>query len=233
MSGWPRRQWKQVPMQAALAMRIRGRENHQRMRLCRWSATTALLIGVAVGAAPVGHAQPENDVDDLAGAASSDEPLPAPSGDLVGVKPPADTLPPPPATPYPDVGLIVRSYERRQPGEFFTASNEGVWFSTPLGLNCGIWDRGSFGCTGDIRGAPPGTTHIGWVNGNIVTRYDSYDPLLPMQFPPGRAERMLPPRSFVEYNGTRCTTMADSSTFCARGSFQFLVTPTTTILSPP
>lgn len=114
--------------------------------------------------------------------------------------------------------------------DYFTSSAGGVWFSTPLGLNCGIWDRGSFGCTGDIRGATSGTTNIGWVNGNIVTRHD---PLLGVQFPPGRAERDLPPRSYIEYNGTRCTTMTDTSTYCSRGPFKFFVTPTRTYLSPP
>ena len=139
----------------------------------------------------------------------------------------------PPPSPYPDEAFILNSYVQLDPNEFFTASAAGVWFVSPLGLNCGIWDRGSFGCIGEIRGAPPGTTHIGWVNGNIVTRYDTYDPLLRIQFPPGRAERTLPPRSYVSYNGTRCTTMADSSIFCARGPFKFLVTPTRTWLSPP
>ena len=139
----------------------------------------------------------------------------------------------PPPSPYPDDALILTAYGQLGPNEFFTASAAGVWFLSPLGLNCGIWDRGSFGCIGDIRGAPPGTTHIGWVNGNIVTRYDTYDPLLRIQFPPGQAERTLPPRSYVSYNGTRCATMADSSTYCARGPFKFLVTPTRTWLSPP
>ena len=138
-----------------------------------------------------------------------------------------------PPNPYPDDRLIVRSYELRPADQFFNASAGGVWFTTPLGLTCGIWDRGSFGCSGDIRGAPPGTSRIGWVNGNIVTRYDAYDPLLRFQFPPGQGERMLPPRSYVTYNGTTCATMADTSTYCARGPFQFFVTPTRTWLSPP
>lgn len=137
---------------------------------------------------------------------------------------------PAPTSPYPDSNLIIRSYDLVRYDDYFTPSAGGVWFSTPLGLNCGIWDRGSFGCTGDIRGAPPGTTNVGWVNGNIVTRYDW---LLGVQFPPGRAERELPPRSYIEYNGTRCATMADSSTFCSRGPFRFFVTPTGTWLSPP
>jgi hypothetical protein len=194
-------------------------------RVFRWLAALACVIGVAVCTAPTGYAQP-------------DEPSPDPlAADAQPAAPAAPAIPADPgsslSTSYPDGDLILRSYDRRDPAEFFTASNEGVWFSTPLGLNCGIWDRGSFGCTGDIRGAPPGTTRIGWVNGNIVTRYDSHDPLLRFQFPPGRAEQTLPPRSYVEYNGTTCATMADTSTYCKRGPFRFLVTPTHTVLSPP
>ncbi|MDF3339483.1 hypothetical protein P3H80_18745 [Mycolicibacterium septicum] len=133
-------------------------------------------------------------------------------------------------SPYPSTYLILDYYDKVKYDDYFTSSAGGVWFSTPLGLNCGIWDRGSFGCVGDIRGAPPGTTNIGWVNGNVVTRYDW---LLGVQFPAGRAERELSPRSYIEYNGTRCATMADTSTYCARGPFRFFVTPTRTWLSPP
>ncbi len=136
----------------------------------------------------------------------------------------------PTSDPFPDVSFLVKYYDNVRYDDYFTNSSGGVWFSTPLGLNCGIWDRGSFGCTGDIRGAPPGTTNIGWVNGNIVTRYDW---LLGVQFPPGRAERDLPPRSYISYNGTICATMADSSSFCSRGPYKFFVTPTQTWLSPP
>lgn len=132
--------------------------------------------------------------------------------------------------PYPSASLILNHYTRVTYDDYFTRSAGGVWFSTPLGLNCGIWDRGSFGCAGTIPGAPPGTTNIGWVNGNIVTRYDW---LLGVQFPPGWAQRELVPRSYIEYNGTRCATMADASTFCSRGPFQFFVTPSRTWLSPP
>lgn len=135
-----------------------------------------------------------------------------------------------PSSPYPATYLILDYYEKVKYDDYFTSSSGGVWFSTPLGLNCGIWDRGSFGCTGDIRGAPPGTTNVGWVTGNLVTRYDW---LLGVQIPPGRAERELAPRSYIEYNGTRCATMADSSTYCMHGPFRFFVTPTRTWLSPP
>ncbi|MGV0739764.1 hypothetical protein ABQF35_25470 [Mycobacterium syngnathidarum] len=134
------------------------------------------------------------------------------------------------SSPYPPTYLILDYYDKVKYDDYFTSNVGGVWFSTPLGLNCGIWDRGSFGCSGDIRGAPPGTNNIGWVNGNIVTRYDG---LLAAQIPLGRAERELAPRTYIEYNGTRCATMADMSTYCSRGPFRFFVTPTRTWLSPP
>lgn len=137
---------------------------------------------------------------------------------------------PPPPSPYPDEKLILRSYAVHEADEFFTASANGVWFTTPSGLNCGIWDRGSFGCQGVISGAPD-DSYIGWVTGNIVVRHDW---LLGLQFPPGaQAERPMPPRSYVNYLGTMCAVMADTSTYCSRGPFKFFVTPTQTWLSPP
>jgi hypothetical protein len=135
-----------------------------------------------------------------------------------------------PSSPFPSTYTILNYYDKVKYDGYFTNSAGGVWFSTPLGLNCGIWDRGSFGCTGDIRGAPPGTTNVGWITGQIEARYDW---ALGLQFPPGRAERDLPPRSYIEYNGTRCTTMADTSTYCQRGPYRIFVTPTRTWLNPP
>lgn len=167
------------------------------------SAVVALLVGFAISGTPLGHADP-------------------------------DVFPPP--SPYPKFEFIIRSYDRHEPDEFFTATQNFtanfnvLWFQAPGGLSCTIWDRGSFGCTGDIQGAPPGTSHIGWVNGNLVVRHD---PQLSWQFPPGQAERPLPPRSYVSYLGTTCAVTPDNSTYCIRGPYQFLVTPTHTWLSPP
>src|SRR5690349_6247473 len=106
-------------------------------RVRRWAATTMLLVALASGTAPNGFAEPDDNGDQSAGGALySDpllaDPLPAPSDDLAGVAPNADSLPPPRATPYPDI-ILIQTYEARRPDEFFTSSNEGVWFSTPLG----------------------------------------------------------------------------------------------------
>lgn len=133
-----------------------------------------------------------------------------------------------PSSPYPASYFILRYYESVEYDDYFTSSSGGVWFTTPLGLNCGIWDRGAFACQGDIRGAP-GVTNVGWVSGQIRMRTD---PGFAFLTPPGRAERELPPRSYIAYNGTTCATMADLSTYCSRGYFRFFVTPTHTWLSP-
>lgn len=135
-----------------------------------------------------------------------------------------------PTSPFPVTNLILHYYDEVNYTDYFTNSSGGVWFSTPLGLNCGIWDRGSFGCSGNIPGASPGTHNVGWITGQIEPRYDL---ALGLYFPPGRAERDLPPRSYIEYNGTRCATMVDTSTYCQRGPFRFFVTPTRTWLAPP
>lgn len=202
----------------------RGRQMDRPTRHRRWLGIITMVLGVVLGTAPMGHAQPTSDGDqtgtDQTGEVQVQRPKEAePTG--------ADF------SPFPEYEIILDSYTQRNPADFFTASHEGVWFMTPLGLNCGIWDRGSFGCTGDIRGAPPGTTEIGWQNGNIVTRYDANDPLFRIKFAHGQAEQALPLRNYVSYNGTTCATMSDTSTYCVRGPFKFFVTPTRTWLSPP
>ena len=114
-----------------------------------------------------------------------------------------------PNSPFPVTNLIIRTYAK-------------VKYD---------WDRGAFACTGDIRGAAEGSTNVvGWVSGQIRMRSD---PSFTVLMPPGIAERDLPLRHFIEYNGTRCATMADTSTYCQRGAFRFFVTPTRTWLAPP
>lgn len=62
-----------------------------------------------------------------------------------------------PKKPYPDVSR----YAKLDFEGFQIDGKPGVWFSSPTGLNCGIWDEGSFGCTEPIPGAPAGTNQIG------------------------------------------------------------------------
>jgi hypothetical protein len=131
------------------------------------------------------------------------------------------------ASPYPEMAHITTWYDQLQPDGFFIPDHPGVWFLSPYGLNCGIWDNGGFGCTGDIPGAPPGTHHIAWFNGNRAVHYGW---TAAIQFPAGQAQRTLPPRSYVTYNSTTCAITPDSSTYCTRGEFRFLMTQTQTWL---
>lgn len=129
--------------------------------------------------------------------------------------------------PFPDDSLVRTWYTEMQPADYFLADQPGVWFLSPTGLNCGIWAWGSFGCTGDIPGLPPGENHIAWYNGNRAVHHGW---TAAIQFPPGRAERQLPPRSFVTYatpgsGETTCAVTPEGDTYCAHGEFKFLTTP--------
>ncbi|QLL07375.1 hypothetical protein [Mycobacterium vicinigordonae] len=134
----------------------------------------------------------------------------------VHADPPADV----PVAPFPDIEYISAWYNQLDPDGFSLPG--GVWFLTPSGLNCGIWDGGGFGCAGDIPGAPPDDTHIAWFNGNRAVHHGW---TAAMQFPAGQAERTLPRRSFVSYNSTTCAITPDSNTYCGHGEFKFLITP--------
>ena len=146
-------------------------------------------------------------------------------------EPPGDAA----ASPFPDMAHITAWYRQLQPEEFFTPDHQPlvgdttgqqyVWFLSPSGLNCGIWFWGSFGCAGDIPGAPPGDNHIAWYNGNRAVN-DGWTAAI--QFPPGQAQRTLPPRSYVTYNSTTCAITPDGSIYCGHGEFKFLVTQTET-----
>ncbi|MEB3980108.1 hypothetical protein OQ968_02395 [Mycobacterium sp. 663a-19] len=130
--------------------------------------------------------------------------------------------------PYPKDSLVLTAYTRLDPAQYFLPGLYGVYFLTPSGLNCGIWLRGSFGCAGPLPGTPPGTDHIGWFNGDTRVHHDS---AIAIGFPNAQAQRVLPFRSYLNWNETTCATMADSSTYCYRGMFRFLITPNGTYLN--
>lgn len=137
---------------------------------------------------------------------------------------PSDT----PPTPYPTADLILTNYHRVAPEDYFIPGNYGVYFLSPTGLNCGIWLWGSFGCTGDLPGAPPGVNRIGWFNGEQRVHYDW---TVAIQFPNTQAFNVLPPQSYIVWNETMCATMTDSSTYCKRGGNRFFITPRGTYLN--
>lgn len=132
-------------------------------------------------------------------------------------EPPEDAAP----KPFPDPADITAWYDELAPEKFFIPQQPGVWFLTPSGLNCGIWGWGSFGCAGAIPGAPPGDDHIAWFNGNRAVHHGW---TAAIQYPPGQAQRTLPPRSYVTFNSTTCAITPDGNTYCGHGEFKFLVT---------
>jgi hypothetical protein len=150
-------------------------------------------------------------------------------GLTVGTTLPANADPPDtaPVSPFPEMKHIAVWYNQLQPDQFFIPDRPDVWFRSPSGLNCGIWHWGSFGCTGDIGGAPPDVHHIAWFNGNRAVHYGA---TAAIQFPAGQAQQTLPPRSYVTYESTTCATMPDNSTYCEHGDFRFLIAQTQTWL---
>ncbi|MFT8177495.1 hypothetical protein BKG83_20025 [Mycobacteroides chelonae] len=132
--------------------------------------------------------------------------------------------PPPEATsdPFPD----VRYYDELNANDF--AQPGGVWFIGPAGQNCGIWGRGSFGCSGVIPGAPAGTNHIGWIDGDRAVHYDWS---MAVRFPAVEAGQPLPARSKISHQGTTCAATPDNRTYCERGPMRFAIELTRTWLS--
>lgn len=131
---------------------------------------------------------------------------------------------PPEATsdPFPD----IRYYDELDAEAF--ALPGGVWFVAPTGQDCGIWGLGNFGCAGDIPGAPAGTRHIGWINGDRAVHYD---PSFAARFPATQAQQPLPPFSKITHQGTTCAATPNGRTYCERGPLRFFLEPTKTWLS--
>jgi hypothetical protein len=127
------------------------------------------------------------------------------------------------STPYPE----LRYFTEIDSAPYFL-ENSGVWFVTAQGLNCGIWWRGSFGCTGDIPGAPAGVHQIGWITGDARVHYDW---TMAIRFPPSQGSLTIPPLNYITFEGTTCATTLDGSTYCERGPFRLFITPTHTWLN--
>lgn len=123
--------------------------------------------------------------------------------------------------PFPDINVISAYYTELSPDEFSIPDHPGVWFLSATGMNCGIWVWGSFGCAGDIPGAPPGGDHIAWFNGNRAVHHGW---TAAVQYPAGQAQNPLPPLTYVKYEQSICATTVEGNTFCGHGPFQFLTT---------
>lgn len=131
--------------------------------------------------------------------------------------------------PYPDVQRTWK-YQKIDFEPYLRDGDTGAWFSTPLGLNCAIWDDGSFGCNGSFPGAPAGTNQVSWFPGDWQAHFDTTNELL---FTPETAPPVLPPKKYIAYRAVRCAVAPDNGVYCFRGHSansrngdQFYITPT-------
>jgi len=147
----------------------------------------------------------------------------------VGVAAPASAVPA--QSPYPDIDTT--QYERVVDIEMFKVTDEdGIWFTTMTGLYCGIADDGSYGCSGDLPGAPQGDNEVGWFVGDPFPRlYHADEP----RFASGSRQQILSGRLYVEYRGSRCAETRESGVYCIHGDdprSQIMVTTGMTFRGP-
>lgn len=130
-----------------------------------------------------------------------------------------------PTPNYPDLRYFTQidsaPYAQSEPSGATLPDQPGYWFITAQGLSCGIWFRGSFGCSGAIPGAPTNVHQIGWITGDTRVHYDW---TLSSRFPRPLGSAPIPPLSFINVEGTKCGTTSDNSTYCERGPWRMLVT---------
>jgi hypothetical protein len=127
----------------------------------------------------------------------------------MGAAAPASAVPA--QSPFPDTTHYERVVDIEQ---FKVTDEEGIWFTTPVGLYCGIGDDGSYGCSGDLPGAPSGENEVGWFPGDPFPRlYHTDEP----RFASGRRQSILAGQTYVEYRGSRCAVTMESGIYCMHG----------------
>jgi hypothetical protein len=109
---------------------------------------------------------------------------------------------------------------------FRVVDEDGVWFTSPLGVPCAIEDDGSYGCSGILPGVRAGENEIAWFVGDPFPRvYATNQP----RFDSGAGQTILLGRTYIEYRGSRCGTTRESWIYCIHGddpNSQLLVTST-------
>jgi len=125
----------------------------------------------------------------------------------VGLAAPAAAV----GAPYPDTTHYTRVSDLEK---YKVVDEDGIWFTTPLGLTCGIGDDGSYGCSGVLPGAPFGDNEVGWFPGDSFPRLYHADEL---RFNSGRSQAILIGEAYVDYRGSRCAVSSDSLVYCIHG----------------
>lgn len=110
--------------------------------------------------------------------------------------------------PYPD---IDQYHDAGSLEKFKLYAAEGIWFTTPLGLYCGIGEDSSFGCAGKLPGAPAGENEVAWFPGDPFPRlYQSDQP----RFNSGLNQQLLTAYTVLSYRGIKCAITMESGVYC-------------------
>jgi len=127
--------------------------------------------------------------------------------------------------PYPDISSYMSSGSLEK---FKLVNMDGVWFTTPIGLRCGIGDDGRYGCSGTLPGALPDANEISWYPGDASSRLHRSDA---PAFDSGRRQTLLGGGTVLAYRGSRCALTYDSAVYCINRDnldSQMMVTPSMT-----
>ncbi len=107
---------------------------------------------------------------------------------------------------YQSVGALER---------FRLVNRDGVWFTSPLGLHCGIADDGGYGCFGTIPGVEHNQNEIAWSPGDPVPILRHVEE---SKFDSGRPQTtILILESVLSYRGSRCAVTVEGAVYCING----------------
>lgn len=99
-------------------------------------------------------------------------------------------------------------------GRFGIVDERGVWFTTPLGIECTMQDDGSYGCAGPLPGVADPTRAVSWDPGDVAARLNS---AADARFASGRRQALLTRDRYLQYRGSRCAVTVDSGLYCRNG----------------
>lgn len=99
--------------------------------------------------------------------------------------------------------------------KYHVTDKEGLWFTTPLGLYCGINEDGSYGCSGQLPGVSAGLNEVAWFRDDPFPRlYQTDQP----RFNSGAGQSILNGQTYIDYRGSRCAVTFESAVYCIHGT---------------
>ncbi len=134
------------------------------------------------------------------------------AGAVIGVGAAAPASAVPAQGPYPDITQYQRVIDLET---YRVTARDGIWFTTPEGLYCGMQEDGSYGCSGDLPGAPPDENEVAWFPGDPFPRFYHADK---PRFNSGARQTILVGQSYLYYRGSRCAVNRESAVYCIHGN---------------